>query len=70
VTITERTAVLVVRAWRDAADSGVRCRILLSDDVLSGAERSIAASGADEVCDVVRAWLDGVASGDAPVTSR
>jgi hypothetical protein len=62
--------VLIVRAWRDSSETTVRCRILLSDDVLTGTQRSVAASGTDEVCAVVREWLEDVASRDASVMSR
>ena len=69
MTTDHRTAVLVVRAWRDSSDTTVRCRILIADDILDGAQRSVAASGADEACAVVREWLEGVAAGDVPVTT-
>lgn len=64
----ERTAVLVLRAWiRDG--EGLRARIIVSDDVLSGSEttmlagsqHSLAASGVDEICLMVRGWLEPLA---------
>jgi hypothetical protein len=70
VTPPERTAVLIVRAWRESPEGTVRCRIVLSDDISMAAQRSLAASGTEEVCAIVRDWLEGVSACDAPVMTR
>lgn len=54
-------AVLVLAAWVD--EGGLRVRVTGSDD-LDGPSRAIGvAADVDGACDVVRAWLEGVAAG-------
>ena len=69
MTSSARTAVLILRAWRDPTEKLVRCRIVLTDDVLTGAQRAVAASGTDQACEIVHDWLENITSGDASVTA-
>jgi hypothetical protein len=48
---------LVLRVWSEA-DGRLRARITDSNDVFSGEQRTLAAVGAEEICTVVRAWLE------------
>jgi hypothetical protein len=57
---------LVLRVWCEGGDGRLRARITDSSDVFSGEQRTLAAGGVDEICAVVREWLerlDGTADG-------
>ena len=62
---------LVLRVWSEA-DGRLRARITDSNDVFSGERRTLAAVGVDEICTVVRTWLEllEVPSEPDPVTPR
>ena len=49
--------VLTIRAWREG-EHGLRARLLLATDVTSEAMTTELAASADEVCSIVRTWLD------------
>jgi hypothetical protein len=54
-----RTAVLIVRLWRDTAgESGLRARILWTQDVEREPETVSVARDADTVLATVQGWLD------------
>ena len=65
----KRTGVLVLRAWRESGVA-VRARITHTADVLSDTQTSVAASGVDDICEVVRTWLELFERGDDSVTGR
>lgn len=53
----ERAGVLIVRAWIE--DSSLRARITAITDVTkTSSESSRAAASVDQVCDMVRSWLE------------
>lgn len=62
----ERTAVLVLRVLITEGE-GWRARVVTSEDVLSGDQRSVACGDVDEICRLVRGWLEPLAvqAGDA-----
>jgi hypothetical protein len=62
-----RTGVLVLRVWRED-DETLRARITHTADVLSGTRTNVAAVGVDDICGVVRAWLQLFERGDDAVT--
>jgi hypothetical protein len=63
-----RTGVLVLSVWREE-DATLRARITHTPDVLSETRTSVAAGGGvDDICSIVRAWLDSFARGDDSVT--
>lgn len=54
----EATAVLVIRAWREAeGGDGLRTRITSTLDTTSGEEAVRTSDDVEDVCDAVRAWL-------------
>lgn len=52
---TERTCVVVIRAWIDG--DGVRARIITDESPQGDARETVVAS-ADAVCDTVRTYLE------------
>jgi hypothetical protein len=68
VTTTSPTGVLIVRAW--TSSTGLCCRIVLAEDIAAGEQQTLATSGADEACAVVRAWLEDVEARGPSVTTR
>jgi hypothetical protein len=59
---------LLLRVWRE--DHQLVARILETQDVMTGKQTSRAAAGIDQICEIVRSWLESVASGDDSVTTR
>jgi hypothetical protein len=56
----ERAAIIVVRAWTGNTADDVRARLIRAD--ADGTETDVAkARGIDDVCSVVRAWLETLA---------
>ncbi len=55
---TDRTGVLVVRAWIEGKPPSLRIRIVRTLDISGGQEESTAAASIDEACAVVRGWLE------------
>lgn len=62
---TERSAVLVVRVWREAGASAgaVRGRITKTENADEASSTEIAVASGDEILDLVRNWLDEFESG-------
>lgn len=56
----ERSAVLVVRVWREAGMSAgaVRARITMTANADEAGSTESAAGSAQEILDLVRGWLD------------
>jgi hypothetical protein len=55
----ERSAVLVVRLWRESgAEGAVRGRITMTANADEAGATETAVAGAEEILDVVRGWLD------------
>jgi hypothetical protein len=66
----ERTALLIVRAWIEIGDGGLRARITRVLDLAAPDEVVATVAGAEEVLGVVRSWLDDFAARrDAAVTA-
>ncbi|MGZ4371191.1 MAG: hypothetical protein ACXVRK_01550 [Gaiellaceae bacterium] len=61
----ERSAVLVVRVWREAAGSAgsVRGRITMTANADEASSTETVVASADEILDLVRNWLDEFESG-------
>jgi hypothetical protein len=58
----ERTAVLVIRAWRVANDgTDLRARVLRTVDASKPGREEIAVSGESGIIAAVRTWLDAFA---------
>ena len=55
-----RTAVLVLRVWTSDGEA-LRARIVTSEDVTRGGERSVAATEVDDICAIIRGWLEPLA---------
>lgn len=57
---SERSAVLVVRLWREAeASEGlVRGRVTMTANADEAGSTETAVAGAEEILDLVRGWLD------------
>lgn len=51
--------VLTIRAWR-GEDQRLRARVLLATDVTGEVVTTELASSADEVCSIVRSWLEDI----------
>lgn len=49
---------LTIRAWRDGEDHGLRARLMLATDAASEVVMTELAASAEEVCAIVRTWLD------------
>lgn len=56
----ERSAVLVVRLWREAgaSDGAVRGRLTMTANADEGGSTETAVASAEEILDLVRGWLD------------
>jgi hypothetical protein len=65
----ERASMLVLRVWREE-DHELRARITQTPDVLAHSQTTLAASGVEQICAVVRSWLEQLQRGDASVTER
>lgn len=58
-TTSERTGVLIIRAWVEAGSSEpLRAQIRIVDDVSTQHERRLALSRPDAVCAAVMGWLE------------
>lgn len=55
---SERTGVLVIRAWIDGEPPSLRLRITRTADVAARDEESTVTASVDEACTVVRRWLE------------
>jgi hypothetical protein len=67
VLVTEEpttAGVLTIRAWREGEDHRLRARLLLATDVTGEVKTAEVASSVDEVCSIVRTWLDDMLSSD------
>lgn len=60
---SERTGVLVIRAWIEGEPASLRLRITRTLDISSRDEEATAAASIDEACAVVRRWLDDFVTG-------
>jgi hypothetical protein len=67
-TSSERTGVLIIRAWVEGDPPTLRLRITRTDDLTAGDEESTVTASVEEAVDVVRRWLEGFARGDEVVT--
>jgi len=56
--VDDHTGLLVVRVWREPDGPGWRARSIRTLDVQSGDEETSTTSDVDEVCRLVRAWLE------------
>ena len=63
----ERTSTLVLRVWREEGQQ-LRARITQTPDLLAQGQTSVGASGVDQICRIVCAWVEDRARGDVPVT--
>jgi hypothetical protein len=58
-----RTGLLIIRAWAEPGSSSpLRIQIRLTTDVSLGVEDSMTTTEADTVVEVVRAWLQEIAT--------
>jgi hypothetical protein len=67
--VAERSGVLILRAWVESGEgSSLRIRITGTRDVTGGkgSDISEAASTVGQVCDVIRDWLDELATEPSP----
>jgi hypothetical protein len=55
---SSKMGVLTIRAWREGEDQRLRARLQLATDVTSESMTTEFADSADEVCSIVRTWLD------------
>jgi hypothetical protein len=53
-----RAGVLTIRAWREGEDHHLRARLLVATDVSGEIKTTEVASSVDEICSIVRTWLD------------
>jgi hypothetical protein len=60
---SDRTAVLVIRAWIEPGVGGLRARITRSVDISRPEEVVSTAGTVDEVCAQVRTWLEALLQG-------
>jgi hypothetical protein len=58
----ERTGVLVVRIWIEGENNGLRARLTGTQDITRGEETTFTAGTADEVVEIVRAWVEAFAT--------
>lgn len=56
----ERTAVLVIRAWREPGGTGLRARIVATSDISRPTRVETAAGSEADVLDAVTRWLRGL----------
>ena len=65
----ERTAVFVIRAWIEGEPPSLRTRMTRTFDVTAANETTEASASVDEVCSIVRRWLEQLQEpGDGRVT--
>ena len=54
-----RTELVIIRAWiEEGSSEPLRAEVRVCTDVATGVERTLTTARADEVCAVVREWLD------------
>jgi len=64
---TDRTGLLIIRAWTEQGSSQpLRAQIRLSSDVSAGIERTLTLARADAVCAMVQEWLADIESDVEP----
>ena len=64
---TNRTGVLIVRMWIEAShQQGLRARITQSLDTTAGEESVALAASTDDICAVVKQWVEDFASPPSP----
>ncbi|MGC0378405.1 MULTISPECIES: hypothetical protein [unclassified Streptomyces] len=55
------TGVMIIRVWvEEGSAQPLRAHVRLTDDIVSGAERSMTLVRVDAVCRTVREWLEGM----------
>jgi hypothetical protein len=54
----ERTAVLIIRAWIEGEPPSLRMRVTRTFDVAAADETTEATASIEEVCAIVRRWLE------------
>lgn len=60
---------MIVRLWLETGhEQGLRARLTESSDLASREQVTHAAASVDEIVDIVRAWAQRFAGGDAAVT--
>ena len=58
---TDRTGLLIIRAWiEDGSSEPLRAHLRLSTDVSTGFERTVTLARPEAVCDTVQEWLNDV----------
>lgn len=56
---TSGTGVMIIRVWvEEGSVQPLRAHIRLTDDVVSGVERSMTLTRVNAVCQVVQEWLE------------
>jgi hypothetical protein len=65
-TDAERTGVLVLRAWVEGGDAGLRVRVIQSTEGAAAEPASSVSATVDDVCALVRAWLEDLVHGAPP----
>jgi hypothetical protein len=56
--IRERSALLLLRAWTDGTSAGLRIRAVRVPDLARPRQIVSMATGPEEVCELVKAWID------------
>jgi hypothetical protein len=60
---TDRTGVLIIRAWiEEGSSEPLHAQVRLSTDVSTGLERSLTLARPEAVCAMVREWLATISS--------
>lgn len=63
----DRSGVLIVRLWIEANHpQGLRARITQTLDSMAGEESVALAASADDICTIVKRWVEDFARPDAP----
>lgn len=64
---SDRTGVLIVRLWIEANHTkGLRARITQTLDTMAGEEAVAVAASADDICAVVKRWVEDFALPGSP----
>jgi len=58
----ERSAVMVLRVWREGGTPDLRARITMTADADEPGSRETAAASEEEILSLVRSWLEEFAS--------
>jgi hypothetical protein len=68
---TDRTGVLILRLWIETNhEIGLRARITQTLDSTATEQPLAVAATADDICSIVKKWVQAFEGGDAPVTLR